>query len=499
MARPNRGRRSRNRESARAREPEPEELEWTAEPWEEPETEDGDVGAVVGGPAAEKAASEPAVPELGSAEPGASPDQDRSTVPEEDVDRAPDKDAPATPEAPEDEAPISDDVPREHIDIPPYLIPDEAAIEEHKAARARRGPVRPLWVLLAVLIAEVLIYAFYLYVPAVVNGQNVRIRRGSTVAEVMRQLGISARAGDLLDVRGRVFKKGGGEPPVYQVDGDAVNLGYVVEGGQRVRLADGKTLREPTVRRIELIEGGTKLTGSGSFVVVSDPGRPGIRRIVRGKLSHIVAERRIIRNPRPMVLRRTKQHPTKVVALTFDDGPAPGYTDRVLKILSNRHVVATFFVLGQKAQRYPALARREAQAGHIVGSHSFNHLNLVKLSQEALERDFDVTTRSIQTATKRRPHWFRPPYGSTNMAVLKTAAAQHYRTVMWDVDPGDWRRPGWKIIYGRVMAAARPGAVILLHDGGGDRSQTVMALPRIIDGLRRKGYSFVTVSQLGVK
>jgi peptidoglycan/xylan/chitin deacetylase (PgdA/CDA1 family) len=178
-----------------------------------------------------------------------------------------------------------------------------------------------------------------------------------------------------------------------------------------------------------------------------------------------------------------------VVALTFDDGPSE-YTPDFLRVLSEKHVPATFFEIGQEMSRYPAAMRQIVRAGDEIGNHTMHHAEFPGYGEIA------PATTLAESITHFRPCLFRPPGGAVDSAVIGAAAADGLRTITWDVDPADWSTPGTGAIYSRVVDAARPGSIILMHDGGGPRAETLAALPGIIDTLRGRGYGFATVSGL---
>lgn len=178
----------------------------------------------------------------------------------------------------------------------------------------------------------------------------------------------------------------------------------------------------------------------------------------------------------------------RVVSLTFDDGPG-AYTTQILDVLAKYHVKATFFVLGQYAQRYPDYLKRELRDGHHVASHSWDHPTLTKLSDSAIRTQLGWTQDVIVRAGGA-PRCVRPPYGSTDARVEQIISEfRSSATVLWNVDPADWERPGTGAIVSRVMGAIRPGAVILMHDGGGSRGQSVAALDALIPRIQAAGYS----------
>lgn len=186
----------------------------------------------------------------------------------------------------------------------------------------------------------------------------------------------------------------------------------------------------------------------------------------------------------------------KKVALTFDDGPNGAYTDAVLATLKRHHVKGTFFVIGQQAARDGARLTKMRDAGHAIGNHSWDHSQLTNLSDAQVKRQLKDTSDAIERATGKRPDTFRPPYGARSSRVDEVARGLGMRDIIWDVDTVDWSRPGSDAIARTAVNNARSGSVILMHDGGGNRQQTVDALDRIITGLQAKGYELVTVPEL---
>ncbi len=178
-----------------------------------------------------------------------------------------------------------------------------------------------------------------------------------------------------------------------------------------------------------------------------------------------------------------------VVALTFDDGPSE-YTPGFLQVLGEKHVPATFFEIGQEMSRYPAAMRQIIRAGDEIGNHTLHHTEFPGYGEIA------PATTLAESITHFRPCLFRPPGGAVNSAVIGAAAEDGLHTITWDVDPADWSNPGTSAIYSRIVDAAQPGSIILMHDGGGPRDETLAALPQIIDTLRGRGYRFATVTDL---
>lgn len=184
------------------------------------------------------------------------------------------------------------------------------------------------------------------------------------------------------------------------------------------------------------------------------------------------------------------------IALTFDDGPNPANTPQVLAVLKRYHVHATFFDLGRLVQLYPDLARQELADGNIVGNHTWSHPDLPTLSTNSIKKQIRDSSDAIEQATGVRPIFLRPPYGDLSANVLKVINSFGMTTVIWNNDSRDWSIPGTSAIISRVLASVGNGTIILLHDGGGNRQQTIAALPGIIQHLQARHYRFVTLAQL---
>ncbi len=178
-----------------------------------------------------------------------------------------------------------------------------------------------------------------------------------------------------------------------------------------------------------------------------------------------------------------------VVYLTFDDGPGPA-TPEVLALLAQHHVTATFFVTGSNAAANPRLLSAIRAGGHAVGDHTWDHPQLTKLSAAGVT---DQLNRTEAVIGKTR--CVRPPYGDTSPTIAGIIAARGERQILWDVDPKDWSRPGADVIVDRVMSQVRPGSIVLMHDAGGDRSQSVAALRIILDRLDTQGLRSVALPQ----
>lgn len=193
----------------------------------------------------------------------------------------------------------------------------------------------------------------------------------------------------------------------------------------------------------------------------------------------------------------------KYVALTFDDGPDPLYTPKILDILKEKNVPATFFLIGKNAEAYPEIAKRIVAEGHSIGNHTYSHKSLIPLSAKNTYKEIKNAEAAIEEATGIRPTLFRPPRGVYSGYARKLLKEERYTLVLWDVSTEDWAELAPKKIVANVINRVKPGSIILLHDSGdlltfrgGNRNSTVKALPEIIDKLRDEGYEFLTIDQM---
>ncbi len=187
---------------------------------------------------------------------------------------------------------------------------------------------------------------------------------------------------------------------------------------------------------------------------------------------------------------KTKQ---KVFALTFDDGPDPGYTPKIIKILQAKKAPATFFMIGKMVRAHPATGKLVKQAGFPIGGHSWSH----PMKTKNPAREFDRTDAAIQEELGVSTTMFRPPYGMLKNGLAREASKRSQDVILWSSDSADWKHgTGSAAIHNNVMRNLAPGGITLMHDGGGNRAATLAALPGIIDAIRKHGYKLVTVPQL---
>jgi peptidoglycan-N-acetylglucosamine deacetylase len=187
----------------------------------------------------------------------------------------------------------------------------------------------------------------------------------------------------------------------------------------------------------------------------------------------------------------------KVVALTFDDGPGPKNTVQVLEILKKNNVKATFFMVGQMVQAFPKIAKQVADDGHVIGNHTWHHWYR-RMDTVTAAKEIDRTADIIYKTTGQKTSLFRPPGGYLNNGLVAYAKNHHYAVMMWSGESGDAERRSPQVpgLVANVIKSSKPGAIILMHDGGGNRAKTVKALPQMIADLKAQGYRFVTIPEL---
>ena len=244
--------------------------------------------------------------------------------------------------------------------------------------------------------------------------------------------------------------------------------------------------------------------GTGEVLQVTAQPQSGTREVHFDPKRRLIDAEHYTAFPSPYVITRHGALDHKV-ALTFDDGPDPQWTPRILDILAREQVPATFFVIGTNAEMHPEILRRTVREGHELGIHTFTHPNIAAISPTQFELELTATQRLLASAVGRQSVLFRPPYAvdaepetPDQVRPIEMASRLGYVTVGMQIDPDDWQRPGVDAIVSRTVAAAQSGEghVILLHDSGGDRTQTLAALPRIIAALRAQGFEFVTLATL---
>jgi peptidoglycan-N-acetylglucosamine deacetylase len=265
----------------------------------------------------------------------------------------------------------------------------------------------------------------------------------------------------------------------------------------------GFKIDNQTHESLEVLKGTDTITdvGDGEIVTVDESRSDGMRKLAVDAEGYLTAK--YVKFPKFPTLYHQGAGGEHQVAISFDDGPDPRWTPKILDILKGANVKAAFFLVGANAERYPKLVRRIVDEGHEIGNHSYYHPNLALCWPEHIRLELNATQLLLETITGRSTTLFRPPYAAdtspaqlSELTPLQIAEDLNYLVVLESIDPQDWARPGADIILRRVKQQRRDGSIILLHDAGGDRSQTVEALPRILEWLHIRGDTVVPLSTL---
>ena len=265
----------------------------------------------------------------------------------------------------------------------------------------------------------------------------------------------------------------------------------------------GFKIDNQTHESLEVLKGTDTITdvGDGEIVTVDESRSDGMRKLAVDAEGYLTAK--YVKFPKFPTLYHQGAGGEHQVAVSFDDGPDPQWTPKILDILKGANVKAAFFLVGANAERYPKLVRRIVDEGHEIGNHTYYHPNLALCWPEHIRLELNATQLLLETITGRATTLFRPPYAAdtspaqlSELTPLQIAEDLNYLVVLESIDPQDWAKPGADIILRRVKQQRRDGSIILLHDAGGDRSQTVEALPRILEWLHIRGDTVVPLSTL---
>ena len=341
-------------------------------------------------------------------------------------------------------------------------------------------------------------------VDVTLNGEAVSVRVGSDLAGLVsdQNLTDSYAAGNLLAVDDSVLKKHGGEKLSVKVDGkrvaDSKWKSVEFEGGEKVRVDDGRDIYEPHTVQATKIEPKLTFDGTGAIEYVRTWGEEGRSEVWVGKTSGKTHDRGQVKPVVDCVVERASVTPkgnAKYVALTFDDAPSAS-TDKILSILKEKGVSATFFLSGEAAKGNPKAAKAIAAAGCELGSNSMTDDSLKGQDRDAAREQVNRGFATVKSTAGVKTALLRAPYaafdGQNWLDCMELVAA----SVSWNVDSGDWMLEGADTTVSNVVDNVTPGDIVLLTDSDETAEQTVEALPRIIDGLTQDGYKIVTLGEL---
>lgn len=358
--------------------------------------------------------------------------------------------------------------------------------------------------LVALAVVGVVAYAWmHRTVQVTVDDKQVNVVVNSTLEQVLDASGQKVSPGNLVAVTGDVITPSDGHAFSATINGNAVDddqlASTTVKGGEDIKFGNGDDRTEDyDVVNTTTVQPQLKMEGTeGSIFYVKQWGKTGTIETRKGKQSGKTADVTSV-DVQDLIIQRQGIAPDndqKLVALTFDDGPSQ-YTDKYLDILDQYGIKATFFELGQQVDEYPDAAKRVVSDGMQLGSHTWDHKQLTKLNEQQVSDELEPSFQKIQDVTGYQTTMLRQPYGSINDKVWLYSKGTMSVSVFWTHDSEDWKVPGVDKLVSNATKDMFTGAIILMHDGGGNRDEDVQALPQIIEAWQNAGYQFVTISDL---
>ena len=367
-------------------------------------------------------------------------------------------------------------------------------------------------VAVVVVLAIVGIFAFNNWmgskpVEVTLNGDQVTISGAErSVGSLLDNNVVSVTPGNYVAVDGSTIRQGEGTRCTAKVNGnDTDDMGMHLNGGDKIEISNGTDITEPyTDSEPQTLPHKTELKGVGAVHLYSNNAQDGEQVTRTGKESGITATV-TTKEPINNIVQyyNVNSNGDKVIALTFDDGPWDKQTDEILDILEQNDAKATFFTVGQCISGHEKELQRAASMGCEIGTHTWDHaegsgegVSLIKMSTDERKQEVQKGLEAIKNATGQEASTiFRCPGGNFDTSVATDLEGIVTAEIGWNVDTTDWKKPGADVIAQRIQSAG-PGNIILMHDGGGDRSQTIEGLRQALPKLKEQGYSFITVQEL---
>ncbi len=344
-------------------------------------------------------------------------------------------------------------------------------------------------------------------VQVTLNGDTVTISGSERSIGGLLDAGrVKVTAGNYVAVDGSTIRQGDGTRCTAKVNGnETTNMGTHLNGGDKIEISNGTDITEPyTDSDPQTLPHSVEIKGSGAVHLYSTDAQDGEQVTRTGKDSGITAQV-VTKEAKNTVVQyyNVDTGGEKVIALTFDDGPWDSQTDQVLDILEQNGAKATFFTVGQCISGHETQVKRAAEMGCEIGTHTWDHaegsgqgVSLIKMSSQERKDEVTKGLDAIEKATGTKASTiFRCPGGNYDKSVATDLEGLVTAEIGWNIDTTDWKKPGADTIAQRIESAT-PGNIILMHDGGGDRSQTIEGLSKAVPALKAKGYTFVTVQEL---
>lgn len=384
-------------------------------------------------------------------------------------------------------------------------VPNPVGRSKIRAEKKRRKHVVVGILAAAVVISVLFVVLFPWDRTITLNGREYTVRAYTTLEQAADQSNIEADAGDLLAIDGSVIEKDAGTRYNFIVNGQPTSDGdYEVKQNDVIEVLDGDDVTEGFTEEVVSTPAAIEFEGVGAVHAYEDNGDAGTTLRKTGDVSGIVVEEIQVEPSTQTVLKyNVDTGGDKVIALTFDDGPWQTYTNQILDILAANDAKATFFTVGSRIEGLEDVVKRASDEGHLVSTHSWDHasgsgqgVNLDYMTEEEQRQEIAKGMQAIADATGQdASKIIRVPGGNFSANTARILSEFATSEIGWNIDTNDWRRPGAEIIFERLLQAG-PGDIILMHDGGGDRSQTVQALRDALPILIEQGYRFITVEEL---
>lgn len=369
-------------------------------------------------------------------------------------------------------------------------------------SQQKRSFLRPAHVIIAVLllVAIVMLGRFCSTAATIhvtVNGTPISLHGTKTMETAIRESGLPINSGDLISLQGNVLKRNAGYPFYATVNGEeTVDPDFALHDGDEITVTDGKDQVEEYSAEVESEPHGAIVRGAGALCTIT-PGEDGLREYRTGERSGEQTEA-IIQDPVSTEVNwySVDVGDDKVIALTFEQGPSDDYTADILEILEKNEAHATFFVVGENVEQSPSLVQQEREAGHQVCTNTYDRAWTSSRGADALVEEVNRGKSAIANATGEDPSSLvRFPGADITEEMALALEGTVDQAVGWSLSTGDWLYADADSVYD-VLLSAKPGDIVLMTDGGGDRSATVSALRRALPKLKRQGYSFITIDEL---
>ncbi|MDO5329597.1 MAG: polysaccharide deacetylase family protein [Coriobacteriia bacterium] len=379
-------------------------------------------------------------------------------------------------------------------------------IQKKKNRKKRKAVYASVLSVIVIAIIGLIAYKFW-PITVTINGQEQTLTYDKSIKQAVDQSQIKVHPGNYVAVDFSVLKRNEGYEFYANVnDNDIDNLNYELKDGDTVKYEDGKDKMEDYTSIKEEIPAAAKIVGTGAIHKFIGTGEPGIWSQMTGKESKKYAER-MTEEPHDITCKNYNPNPgkDKVIALTFDDGPSEEYTNKILDLLQKYNAKATFFVIGEQVEEDygKSLVAKENAAGHLVCTHTYDHGRAVggtDITSMSAEKQIMEVTKGQETIAKALGNKqvstiCRLPGGNINAVTLRCIGKYVTAEMGWSLDTKDWTCPGKEKILSALNQSSS-GEIILCHDGGGERSQTVAAVEEFLKSYTEKGYKFITVEEM---